>query len=667
MGMMNRLSFSMKFCLISIFFLLPMMITSVYLVKEAYQRYHLTRTELDSLETLRAALAIRRDLESYSNLLVLTEMVGSALEDAELLQWTRDVEGRLTESVQALRGVALTSGEVAQFDAMREQIHAELRAARQETFRRNKQEMVKKQLINLRLLINQLVSGSGLEIDANRSRRQLVALVTQLGADITDSISQGRMIGSYVMARSSLSATDADAIQALLQSLDRLSVAYGLSIDGIFGNTLVSATLTDAAQASKASLKQINELLEGRFLLATTYKVPWKDFYRDVSTQIDKTYQFNEAALDHVAQQLGEELAAARLSIIWLLVVLLTEFILVVYLYAAFYASIRDAVQRLETTMYAVASGDMTVNVRISSRDELGRLGSRFNEMVARIRELIRHVERTMGEVAHQANQVEEVSARSNQAVSAQRGQIARISMAMNEMSTSVQEVARNAATAVANADEVNRETLGGQELVETQVASIRCLSDEIERSVLVIDQLSNDSSAIGQILDIIKGIAEQTNLLALNAAIEAARAGELGRGFAVVADEVRSLARRTQQSTEEIENVVARLLRGVSAAVRAMNTSHQTAESTVGQSAQVLSALQNTLEAVGKIVDQNQRIAIAAEQQNVVSQEIDLDIVQISSESERTADSANHAENASRELSSLIARLREMMGAFRV
>src|SRR5690606_1084535 len=202
--------------------------------------------------------------------------------------------------------------------------------------------------------------------------------------------------------------------------------------------------------------------------------------------------------------------------------------------------------------------------------------------------ELIRQVENTMRDVAGQAGQVEEVAGQSSLAVAAQRCQIEQISAAMNEMSATSQEVARNAVTAVASADEVNREAQGGQTLVETQVTSIQHLSNEIERSVQVINQLATDSAAISQILDVIKGIAEQTNLLALNAAIEAARAGEQGAGFAVVADEVRSLARRTQHSTEEIESMVGRLLSGVDAAVQVMSTSQQTVDSAVSQSTQV-------------------------------------------------------------------------------
>ncbi|WP_422630752.1 methyl-accepting chemotaxis protein [Pseudomonas mucidolens] len=237
----------------------------------------------------------------------------------------------------------------------------------------------------------------------------------------------------------------------------------------------------------------------------------------------------------------------------------------------------------------------------------------------------------------------------------------------MNQMSATAHEVARSAAAAASSAHSVNDETLNGRGLVQSQQGSIARLASEIDQSVLVINQLAIDSQSISTVLEVIKSIAEQTNLLALNAAIEAARAGEQGRGFAVVADEVRTLARRTQQSTEEIEQMIIKLHSGVGAAVKAMGSSHQMANGTVGQSEKVQSALENILGAVGMIVDQNQQIAAAVEQQTAVAQDIDQNIVEINRAGEHAAQGTHQTEEASRQLSLQVIELKQLIGAFRV
>ena len=380
-----------------------------------------------------------------------------------------------------------------------------------------------------------------------------------------------------------------------------------------------------------------------------------------------KTYQLDDATLSFLDQQLQQRLAQNRTHMVLLVTALAAVFLLIFYLYGGFYASTRTTLRHLGAMMDKVAAGDMTVSFKSQSRDELGELGEVFNGTVAKIHDLIERVGQTVQEVEHQAGQVESVSARSNQAVSGQRSQIEQVATAMNQMSATAHEVARSAAAAVSSAHSVNDETLNGRGLVQSQQGSIALLASEIDQSVLVINQLATDSQSISSVLEVIKSIAEQTNLLALNAAIEAARAGEQGRGFAVVADEVRTLARRTQHSTEEIEQMIAKLHQGVGAAVKAMGSSHKMASGTVGQSEQVQLALENILGAVGMIVDQNQQIAAAVEQQTAVAHDIDQNIVEINRAGEHAAQGAHQTEEASRQLSLQVIELKKLIGAFRV
>ena len=384
--------------------------------------------------------------------------------------------------------------------------------------------------------------------------------------------------------------------------------------------------------------------------MAETLDASWQGFYDDVSQLMAKTYELDEATLGFLDQQLQQRLAQKRLHMVVLVSALTAVFLLIFYLYAGFYASTRTTLRHLGQMMDDVAAGDMTVTFVARSRDELGELGQVFNGTVAKIHDLIERVGHTVSQVERQAGQVEVVSDSSNQAVRGQRTQIEQVATAMNQMSSTAQEVARNAAAAVGSAQRVNEETVNGRGLVHSQQSSIACLATEIDQSVRAIHQLATDSQAISRVLDVIKSIAEQTNLLALNAAIEAARAGEQGRGFAVVADEVRTLARRTQQSTEEIEQMISRLHQGVEAAVTAMGSSHEMASGTVGQSEKVQQALDNILGAVGLIVDQNQQIAAAVEQQTAVAHDIDQNIVEINRAGEHAADGAQQTAAASRQ-----------------
>jgi methyl-accepting chemotaxis protein len=382
---------------------------------------------------------------------------------------------------------------------------------------------------------------------------------------------------------------------------------------------------------------------------------------------MDQTYRLNEATLTFLGTQLQQRLDQNRTHMVLQAVALSVVFVLIFYLYGGFYASTRTTLKRLGAMMDKVAAGDMTVTFNANSRDELGELGEVFNGTVKKIHDLIERVGQTVGEVERQAGQVENVSTQSSQAVAGQRSQIEQVATAMNQMSATSLEVARSAAAAVSSAHSVNDETASGRGLVESQQGSIAALANEIEQSVRVINQLASDSQSISRVLEVIKSIAEQTNLLALNAAIEAARAGEQGRGFAVVADEVRTLAKRTQQSTGEIEQMIGRLHSGVGAAVKAMGSSHQMASGTVGQSEKVQQALDNILGAVGMIVDQNQQIAAAVEQQTAVAHDIDQNIVEINRAGERTAEGAHQTEHASRALSAQVVELKQLISAFRV
>ncbi|CRM93269.1 Methyl-accepting chemotaxis protein 4 [Pseudomonas sp. 22 E 5] len=667
-ALMNRLSFGMKFSLISVLFLLPMLATNYYLVRDSWREFQGTRVELQSLDLLGSSLALRRDLESLNNQVQINATLGQSGKAGDLEGKISALEQSVLSRLQNLNAMTTEPEQMAAFDAKRDELIAAFKAQQQETSLLSKSALIGKLLNKAQMLSQIIASQFGLSRDSQGDLRQLSELITSVTPQVTQTLGEGRAMGAYSLGQGFLNSSSSTRFDELLQQLEKIQAEYGLKLqDALGASKAAHAALDSLASTSNASLKQGSELFEEQVVMAETLDAPWQDFYDGVSRLMAQTYQLDDATLTFLGQQLEQRLAQNRTHMVMLVVALSAVFLLIFYLYAGFYASTRTTLSRLGAMMDKVAAGDMTVTFVAHSRDELGDLGQVFNGTVAKIHDLIERVGHTVSQVELQAGQVETVSAQSNQAVSGQRTQIEQVATAMNQMSSTAQEVARSAAAAVSSAHSVNAETVSGRGLVQSQQGSIARLATEIDQSVRVINQLATDSQSISRVLEVIKSIAEQTNLLALNAAIEAARAGEQGRGFAVVADEVRTLARRTQHSTEEIEQMISRLHSGVAAAVKAMGSSHEMASGTVEQSEKVQQALENILGAVGMIVDQNQQIAAAVEQQTAVAHDIDQNIVAINRAGEHAAEGAHQTEAASRQLSLQVIELKQLIGAFRV
>jgi methyl-accepting chemotaxis protein len=667
-ALMNRLSFGMKFSLISVLFFLPMLVTNFYLVRDSYRQFISTQAALESIDLLGEAMVLRRSLEDYVDLIEINAMIGQSGQAGDLDSRLGKQQSQIAELLQALAPVAREAEQIEEFNAKRDELNAELEAIQRETSLQGKIALAEKLLGSSQVFIKLVASQAGLSQDRQSAVRQMVELVTVVTPKVSAALSEGRALGAYSLGQGFLNSSASTQFDELLLELEKLHGEYDLNLQESLNSSPEARTaLASLAAESLQSLKSSAVVFEDQVVIADSLDTPWLQFYEEIGSAMGTTYALNDAVLAFLDGQLQARLLDNRSQMIFLVAALVVVFLLILYLYGGFYVSIRATLKSLGQVMNQVAAGDMTVSFKSQSQDELGELGQVFNETVVKIHQLIERVGQTVVEVERQADRVQQVSGESNHAVAGQRSQIEQVATAMNQMSATAQEVARSAAAAVDSAQSVNQETVSGRALVESQVGSIQRLAGEIDQSVAVINQLASDSASISQVLDVIKGIAEQTNLLALNAAIEAARAGEQGRGFAVVADEVRNLAKRTQQSTEEIESMISKLQGGVGAAVKAMGASHQMADTTVSESGKVQQALENILGAVGMIVDQNQQIATAAEEQTAVAQDIDQNIVEISQAGERTAEGASHTEQASRELSGLVARLKQLISAFRV
>ncbi|MDY0205831.1 MAG: methyl-accepting chemotaxis protein [Pseudomonas sp.] len=666
--LMNSLSFAMKFSLISALFFLPMLITNFYLVRDSYNDFIHTQIEIHGLQLLGASLQTTAQLEDWHDLVRINAVMGQGGASADLEQRIEHLHQQITSQWQSFELLQGDDEQRADFSVKREQLLERLAVIASEASLQNRAILADELLASAVLFNRFIASQTGLSQDGQLEVRQFVALITDVTPDVTHSLGEGRAVSSLSMARGYLDSTSSNRLNDLQLGLEKLNAEYDMKLnEALAGSVAGFQALNGAAAESRATLLDALHLFENEVIMSDSLDKPWNELYQSISGLINKTHHLNSQTVSYLDVLLGERLLSYRLHMFLLIAALVAVFLLIGYLYSAFYVSTRASLRNLGQVMDQVAAGDLTAHFTVQSRDELGELGHAFNQTVQRIHALLRQVNSTVQDVEKQALRVEGVSAHSREAVTQQRAQIEQVATAMNEMSATSQEVANSAAAAVSNAQNVNDETITGRARVAQQVSSIQKLAQEIDTSVVVINQLASNSQSIAQVLDVIKGIAEQTNLLALNAAIEAARAGEQGRGFAVVADEVRHLARRTQQSTEEIEQMIVQLHSGVSSAVKAMNSSHLMADATVAQSVDVQSALDNILAAVGMIVDQIQQIAAAAEQQTAVAHDIDQNIVQIDQTGELTAQGADETAQASQDMSARVEHLKTLISAFKI
>ncbi|MGE6649429.1 methyl-accepting chemotaxis protein [Shewanella colwelliana] len=328
---------------------------------------------------------------------------------------------------------------------------------------------------------------------------------------------------------------------------------------------------------------------------------------------------------------------------------------------------LKRSLDNVNNALNVLASGNLTHKLDDSGHDEFAELSRNCNRLVDSLRNLIQGILDRSNQLAAAAEETSAITAQTTAGIQEQKNQVDQVAAATTQLSSSAMQVTSSADEALSQIKQADEEAQHMRAIADENKRTILALADEVAKAGHVINKVHSDSASIGSILDVIRGIAEQTNLLALNAAIEAARAGEQGRGFAVVADEVRSLASRTQDSTQEIQQMIQVLQQGTQEAVSVMELGRSQATSCVEKTEQANIALESISNAVHSAHDSGTHIAHAAQEQNLVSQQVSEKLEHIAAISEETATGADQTAQSSHQVAQLAEELQASVGEFKV
>ena len=314
-----------------------------------------------------------------------------------------------------------------------------------------------------------------------------------------------------------------------------------------------------------------------------------------------------------------------------------------------------------------IANGDLTSELKTDRKDEIGDLIHGVSNMQSQLKAMISQISQTTHHLATFTGKMNSMATEAGHNIERQQQETNQVTLAINELNTVSQDVSLNITESANATSEVRSENIKCEKTVKDAIDTMHILSKRLDDATNTINEVAKNSDEISTVLDVIQGIAEQTNLLALNAAIEAARAGEQGRGFAVVADEVRSLATRTQESTEQIKEMIDRLQSGSKRGVEVMSQSREFAEVAVNRATEAGSSLSDISKNIVLIDDKNVQVASASEEQSTVSENVNQKILQVNEMADINLKSVQEAIQTNQEITNITKTLDELVGKFKV
>lgn len=660
-----RLRYPRKFMLIGFTFLLPLLVMGYFLVTEVNGRIDLMRKERLGIEYLGLLRKPLDDLQQHRG------MNAALLKgDMSFAEPLRQRQAEIDSHFAKLQGLdGRLASQLATGRAVSDLIEG-WRRLKAEASSLSPEQSFLRHLALIEVVRDfsiTVANGSWLTFDSDPVSHYLVDLLVERLPALTEGMGQSRAIATGIAASGQFSPESWAQLAIRVDRIREAQKAMKRGLEVVLrNNAALSKRIQSQSTAAGDGIGQYLELLEAMLQKNEVNTTPTAIFTK--STQaINGVYQFYDVLVplldEVVAGRIAEYEGIRGLTLGMMLGALLA----MAYLFSAFYLAVLDSINNLKDGIGRIAAGDLTLELQLNTKDELSWIGDQVNHMTSHFRGLVAKVMGCAHKVTDSAGNLSSKTTEASHGINEQLSQTDQVATAVNEMSATVQEVARSALATAEATRTAREEANAGQSLVQETMVTIRSLADEIHAAAGAVQGLGEDSKGISKVLEVIRAIAEQTNLLALNAAIEAARAGETGRGFAVVAEEVRALASRSQQATKEIQLMIERLQTGASKAVAAMIASEGRTGEGVAMVERAGSALIAITGSVATIADMSAQIASAAEEQSVVAEEINRNILRIAQISDQNAAVSEHNSSSCGDLVLMAEELSGMVAVFRV
>ncbi|MCX4186670.1 methyl-accepting chemotaxis protein [Methylophaga sp. OBS4] len=665
-ALMSKLSYPKKMAVIAAIFLFPLTITFVILASNLNSGINASILEQKGLKYIDTVRPLYQKLAQHRGL-VNTYHSGKTSLQADIINTRKEISAQ----IRAIDTINAEMGTELNIDALWNGIKNSWVQIEPSSFSSPAEKVFQEHTILIAKIYNlfELISNrSGLILDPALDTSFIIEALVYRLPKVTENLGQMRGLASGLASQRQISQDEKTQLITFFSNILSDSESADKALNrASHENPELESVLDTFLENRIAAFNKFINIINEQFLMSDFISVNSKDVFESGTQAIAANYKLYDAlvpVLDTLLQERIDRLKSERIMLILIIIAALS---ISIYLFIGFYRSTIDVIQNLVQATDQIANGDLTIEVQSSTQDESSQIVDALNKMTKHLNGMVNQLRDNASLLATASEELSSTTSQAKTNSLEQQNQSEQITTAMNEMSSTVKEIAKNAEMLAAEVKNATNDSLSSQTVIDDTIRSINKLADGVGNAVIAMQELTQSSQEIGSVLTVIKGVAEQTNLLALNAAIEAARAGEHGRGFAVVADEVRVLATRTQDSAIQIEAMIENLQQHTKQAADVMLAEKENAQNVSQGTESATQSMHNIVESMTQISDMSTHVASAAEEQGLVSEEINRNVTHVYDLSSENLMGTEQIALASNELAKLASEMESIVQRFKV